>query len=178
MTIKPEDFAAAQKASVETFFALTTKAFESVVQLTNLNIATAKEALAQASDTSEKALSAKDPQGFMGVAKDSAQPAADKALAYSKKVYEIASAAQAELSKFVETQVASNQKQVSTLLDTASKSAPQGSEQALAFVKSAVASANTAYESLTKAAKQAVEVAEANVQSAVTATATAANKAK
>ena len=167
MTIKPEDFAAAQKASVETFFAITTKAFESIVQLTNLNIATVKDTLAQASEASEKALAAKDPQAFMAVAKDSAQPAAEKALSYSKKVYEIASAAQAELNKFVETQVSENKKQVSTLLDNASKSAPQGSEQALAFVKSAVASANTAYDSLTKAAKQAVEVAEANVQSAV-----------
>ena len=52
MTVKPEDFAAAQKASVETFFAITNKAFESIVQLTNLNIATAKEALEQAAELS------------------------------------------------------------------------------------------------------------------------------
>ena len=171
MTVKPEDFAAAQKASVETFFAITNKAFESIVQLTNLNIATAKEALEQAAELSEKALTAKDAQGFIAVANGSTQPAAEKALAYSKKVYEISTTAQAELNKFVETQVAQNNKQVAQWIDDASKNAPQGSEAALSFVKSAVANANSAYDSLSKAAKQAVEIAETNVNNAVRATA-------
>ncbi|TDR33179.1 phasin family protein [Hydromonas duriensis] len=170
MTVKPEDFAAAQKASIETFFAITNKAFESIVKLTDLNIATAKDALAQAAELSEKALSAKDAQAFVAIASGTAQPTAEKALVYSKKVYEISTSAQAELNKFVEAQVAHNNKQVAQWIDDASKNAPQGSETALAFVKSAVANANSAYDSLSKAAKQAVEMAEANVEKAVKAT--------
>ena len=172
MTVKPEDFAAAQKASVETFFAITNKAFESMVKLTNLNIATAKDALEQAADLSGQALSAKDAQGFIAVANGAAQPSAEKALAYSKKVYEIASTAQAELNKFTEAQIAHNNQQVAQFLDTAAKNAPQGSEAVVSMMKSAVANANSAYDSLTKAAKQAVEIAETNVNNAVKASTT------
>lgn len=167
MTVKPEDFAAAQKASVETFFALTNKAFESIVKLTDLNIATAKEALAEAADASGKALSVKDAQELVASASSAAQPAAEKALAYSKKVYEITSAAQTELSKFVEAQVAHNNKQVTEFVDNASKNAPQGSEAIVSIVKSSIASANSAYDTLNKAAKQAVEMAESNAEKAV-----------
>ena len=177
MSIKPEDFAAAQKTSIETFFQITNKAFESMVKLTDLNIATAKDALAHAADLSTQAVSTKDAQGFTTLITGSAQPAADKALAYSKKVYEIASGAQTELNKFAEAQIAHNNTQVAQLLDSATKNAPQGSEAVVSMMKSAVASANTAYDSLTKAAKQAVEMAETNVNNAVKATTTAA-KAK
>ncbi|MGL4768432.1 MAG: phasin family protein [Formosimonas sp.] len=171
MSIKPEDFAAAQKASIENFFAITNKAFESMVKLTDLNIAAAKEVLAQAADVSTQVVSAKDAQGLVAIATTSAQPAADKALAYSKKVYEIASAAQSELSKFAEAQIAQNNQQVAQFIDSASKNAPQGSEAVVNMMKSAVASANTAYDSLTKAAKQAVEIVETNVNNAVKASA-------
>lgn len=174
MTIKPEDFAAAQKASIETFFALTNKAFESIVQLTDLNIATAKEVLEQAASTSDKALSAKDPQAFLSTASGAAQPAAEKALAYSKKLYEITSTAQTELNKFVEAQVAHNNKQVAEWIDVASKNAPQGSEAIVSIIKSSIASANSAYDTLNKAAKQAVELAESNVDKVVKASKTAA----
>lgn len=180
MTIKPEDFAAAQKASLETFFSMTNKAFESMVKLTDLNVATAKETIEQAASASEKAVGTKDAQGFAALASSAAQPAAEKALAYSKKVYEITSKAQSELNKFAEAQIEHNNQKVAEFLEMASKNAPQGSESIVAMMKSAVTSANTAYESLTKASKQAVELAETNIENIVkTATATkSAPKAK
>ena len=61
-------------------------------------------------------------------------------------------------------------------MDTALKSAPAGSENAVTLVKSAISAANNAYESVQKAAKQATEMAEANF-SAVTSTAVKAGQA-
>jgi uncharacterized protein YegP (UPF0339 family) len=64
-----------------------------------------------------------------------------------------------------------------SIVDTAVKNAPAGTENAVALVKSAVAAANNAFESVQKATKQAAEVADANFQ-AMSSTAVRATKAK
>ena len=81
------------------------------------------------------------------------QPAADKAAAYSRHVYDIVAGTTAEVSKAAEATMADGQKKVLALVDTAVKNAPAGSESAVAMVKSAVAAANNAYESAHKAAQ-------------------------
>jgi hypothetical protein len=90
-------------------------------------------------------------------------------------VYDIAAATNAEVTKAVESQVADAQKKFIGLVDSASKNAPAGTENAVALVRSAVAAANNAFESVQKAAKQAADVAEANYQ-AMTATAVKATQ--
>jgi adenine-specific DNA methylase len=85
-------------------------------------------------------------------------------------VYEIASQSQEEFSKLFEAQIAELNKNLATALDKAAKSAPAGSDVAVAAVKSAIAAANSAYDSVSKAAKQVAEIAEANVAAATNAT--------
>ena len=67
-----------------------------------------------------------------------------------------------------------------SVVDTAAKNAPAGSETAMAVMKSTVAAANNAFESMQKAVKQATDMAEANFNavtaSAVTAAKTASKK--
>ena len=99
-----------------------------------------------------------------------AQPNVEKAVAYSRSVYEISAQTQEELSKMVEAQFADFQKQVGSLLDKASKSAPAGSDVAVAAVRSAIAAASSAFDNMNKAAKQVAEIAEANVAAATNAT--------
>ncbi|HNB43536.1 MAG TPA: TIGR01841 family phasin, partial [Burkholderiaceae bacterium] len=113
------------------------------------------------------------------------QPAAEKASAYGRQVYEITSTTQAEVAKLLEAQFATAQQKVATLVDTAIKNAPAGTENAAALIKSAMTAANNAVESVQKAAKQAVSVAEANFESisqsatqAATAATAAAPKAR
>src|SRR5437016_8100838 len=81
------------------------------------------------------------------------QPAIEKAIAFSKIVYEVATEANAELSKVAERRVAEWNENLVTLLDKVSKNAPAGSDVAVAAVKSMLAAANSAYDNLTKAAK-------------------------
>ena len=99
-----------------------------------------------------------------------AQPLVEKAVAYNRSVYEIASQSQEEFSKMFEAQVAELNKNLAAALDKAAKSAPAGSDVAVAAVKSAIAAANSAYDSVSKAAKQVAEIAEANVAAATNAT--------
>jgi phasin family protein len=161
-TFTNEQFLAAQKASIETLFGLTAKAFEGVEKLVELNLQVAKTTLAEAAESTQAALSVKDAQELLNLQAGLLQPAAEKAAAYSRHLYDIVAGTGAEVTKAAEATLADSQKKVLALVDTAVKNAPAGSESAVALVKSAVAAANNAYESVHKAAKQATEAAEAN----------------
>ena len=170
-----EQFAAAQKANVETLFGLTNKAFEGVEKLVELNLQVAKAALGEVAETTRAALSVKDAQELLALQAGLLQPAAEKAAAYSRHLYDIAAATNAEVTKVAEQTAAEAQAKFMNVVDTAVKNAPAGTENAVALVKSAVAAANNAFESAQKAAKQAADVAEANFQ-AVTSTAVKATQ--
>ena len=171
-----EQVVAAQKANIETLFGLTNKAFEGVEKLVELNLQVAKAALGEVADTTRAALSVKDAQELLALQATMLQPAAEKAASYSRHLYDIAAATQAEVAKVAEAQFAEAQKNFASTVDSAMKNAPAGSENAVALVKSAMAAANNAYESVSKAAKQAADVAEANF-TAVTNTAVKASQA-
>ena len=171
-----EQVVAAHKANVETLFGLTNKAFEGVEKLVELNLQVAKAALGEVADTTRAALSVKDAQELLALQSTLLQPAAEKAASYSRHLYDIAAATQAEVAKVAEAQFADAQKNFASTVDSALKNAPAGSENAVALVKSAMAAANNAYESVSKAAKQAADVAEANF-TAVTNSAVKASQA-
>ena len=178
----PEQMIAAQKANVDLLFGLTTKAFEGVEKLVELNMQVAKASLTEANETANAALAVKDAQELLALQAGLLQPAAEKAAAYSRHLYDIMAGTGAEFTKAAESQMAEQQKKVLAMVDTAVKNAPAGTESAVALVKSAVAAANNAYETAHKAAKQAAEVAEANftamTNTAVSATKTATTKGK
>ena len=165
-----EQIVAAQKSNLDTLFGLTTKAFEGVEKLVELNLQVAKAAMGEAAESTQAALSAKDAQELLALQTSLLQPAAEKAAAYSRHLYDIATATTSEMTKAAEATAADAQKKFMAVVDTAVKNAPAGSENAVALVKSAVAAANNAFESVHKASKQAAEVAEANFQ-AMTSTA-------
>lgn len=171
-----EQLLAAQKANVETLFGLTNKAFEGVEKLVELNLQVARTALGEAAETTSAALSVKDAQELLALQAGLLQPVAEKAAAYSRHVYDITAATNAEVVKVAEAKLAENQARFMNLVDTAAKNAPAGTENAVSLVKSALAAANNAYESVHKAAKQAADVAEANFQ-AMTTTAVKASQA-
>ena len=173
--LTPEQILAAQKSNAETLLTLTNKAFEGVEKLVELNMQVAKSLLTEAADSTRAALSAKDAQELVSLQANLLQPAAEKAAAYSRQVYEIATATSAEVAKVAEETATQAQQKFMTAVDSAVKNAPAGTENAVALVRSAVAAANNAYENVQKAAKQAADVAEANFQ-AVTATAVKAAK--
>jgi phasin family protein len=171
-----EQVLAAHKSNVDTLFGLTSKAFEGVEKLVELNLQVAKAALGEAAQTTTAALSVKDAQELLALQAGLLQPAAEKAAAYTRYVYDIAAGTNAEVTKVAEAKIADAQQTFMAAVDTAVKNAPAGSENAVALVKSAVSAANNAFESVQKAAKQAADVAEANI-TAMTNTAVKATQA-
>ena len=166
-----------QKSNVETLFGLTGTAFEGIEKLVELNLQVAKSAIADAAANTKAALSVKDAQELLALQSSLLQPAAEKAAAYSRYVYEIAASTSAEVSRVAEAQSAEAQAKFMAIVDTAVKNAPAGTENGVALIKSAVAAATNAIETAQKAAKQAAEVAEANFN-AISTTAVRATKAK
>jgi phasin family protein len=165
-----EQVMASQKASIETLLGLTSKAFEGMEKIVELNLNASKAALAESAENAKAMLSVKDAQELMALQSSLLQPLAEKTAAYSRHLYEIASGSTAELNKTFEGQAAEAQQKFLGLVDTAAKNAPAGSEPAVAMMKSAVAAANNALESVQKAVKQATDAAETNFKSVAAST--------
>ena len=170
-----EQIMASHKANIETLFGLTHKAFEGVEKLVELNMQATKAALAETANHAQAVMGAKDAQEFMALQAGMVQPLAEKTAAYSRHLYDIASAAGADLGKTFEGQAAEAQQKLAGMMESAAKNAPAGSETTVAVMKSAVAAANNAFESMQKAVKQASDMAEANFNTVAT---TAVNASK
>ncbi len=170
-----EQIMASHKANIETLFGLSHKAFEGVEKLVELNLQASKSALAESANHAQAVMGVKDAQELLALQAGMLQPLAEKTAAYSRHLYDIVTAAGADLGKTFEAQSADAQKKVMGLVDSASQNAPAGSETAVAVMKSAAAAANNAFESMQKAVKQASDMAEANFNS-VAATAVNASK--
>ena len=167
----PEQFSNATKANLESQFALmsslTSKTFESMEKLVELNINIARSTLTDGSSTARQLLAAKDPQEFFQLSAAQAQPNAEKALSYSRQLASIASGTGAEFSKAAESQIVEANRKVIALVDEVSKNAPAGSETFVAAVKTAISNANAGYEQFSKTTKQAVEAIESNMNAAI-----------
>lgn len=167
----PEQFSNATKANFESQFAifssLTSKAFEGMEKLVELNLTAAKASLEESSVATRQLLSAKDPQEFFSLTAAQAQPTAEKAMSYSRQVAAIAAGTQAEFTKAAEQQIAETNRKVISLVDEVTKNAPAGSENVVAVIKASIGNANAGYEQMTRTAKQAAETIEANVGAAV-----------
>ncbi len=176
----PEQFSNATKANLESQFAifssLTSKAFEGIERLAELNITAAKATLEESSATAKQLLSAKDPQEFFSLTAAQAQPTTEKAISYGRQLAAIAAGTQAEFSKAAEAQIAETNRKVISLVDEVTKNAPAGSENVVAAIKATIGNANAGYEQLTKTAKQAAQAVENNVNAAVTQFTAAAQK--
>lgn len=172
MTVTNEQFAAASKAGIESFFSIAKSGFDGFEKLAELNVATAKALFDDAAANTRALLEIKDPKELMALNTSLAQPSLEKTISYSRHVYGIVAESQATLRRAAEEQAAVAQKEFAALIDKSLKSAPAGSESAVAAVKSAMAAATSAYDNASKIVKQAVDLAESNFANA---TATAAN---
>jgi len=166
MYVTPEQIQAANKATVETFLAVANAQFTALEKLTSLNTTVVRSAFEDSIANTRALVGAKDVQEFVGLQNAFAQPAIEKAIAYSKSVYEVATQTNTEFTKATERRVTEWNENFVSLLDKAAKNAPAGSDVAVSAVKQMLAAANSAYDNFNKVTKQATEIAEANVAAA------------
>ncbi len=169
MYLTADQFTAYGKTGAETLFTLAKSNFAAYEKLAALNFHTGKTAFEDGIGHLRALLNARDVQAFVGLNTAAAQPAIEKAIAYSRSVYELAAGQQAEFTKLVEGQVRDGNKNFAALLDKVAKDAPAGSDVAIAAVRSALGAATNAYDGFAKATRQATEIAEANIAAATAA---------
>lgn len=87
--IDQEPWLAAQRANVANLFALTNKAIEGFHKLTELNLEATKSAIDESQDCLQQAVAGKGLRELFALQASLAQSAAEKAISYSRQVYDI-----------------------------------------------------------------------------------------
>ncbi len=178
MSINTEQFVTANKAAVDSLLSVANTALASAERIAALNLNATRAALEDTVSGVKAALNAKDPKEALSIQSALAQPAVEKAIAYSRSVYEITAQTQQEMTKLLEAQFGDIQKSMAGLLESAAKSAPAGSEGAVAAIQNAIAAANSAFGNMNSVAKQFADAAQANIASATKAVTSATLKSK
>jgi len=160
----PDQFVAINKANLETAMKFAGVALQGAERILDLQLKAARSAFADSVENAKTIAAVKDLQQLASLKDAMAQPTIEKATAYAKSVYDVASATQTEIGKLLEEQVAEFNKQVVAALDKMVKTAPAGSEVGIATLKSAIAAVNASYENVSKVAKQFTEVSQANFE--------------
>ncbi len=176
MSVNPEQFAAANKAAIDSLLSVANTALASAERIASLNLNTARSAMEDSVSGAKALMGAKDVQEALSIQASLAQPKVEQAVAYSRSVYEISAQTQEELTKLIEAQFGDFRKTTASLLEKAAKAAPAGSDIAVAAVQSAIAAANSAFDNMNKAAKQVGELAQANIAATTSAAAKATSK--
>ncbi|WP_338844484.1 phasin family protein [Massilia sp. W12] len=175
----PEQFTTNAKAGIEAQFAafnaLSSKAFEGMEKLVELNLNLTRNALEESSQATRQLLSAKDPQEVFTI--NHFKPMADKVLAYSREAAAIANKTQSEFSKTAEAQITEINRKTVELVEEFSKHAPAGTEGAVTALKTLIGNANAGYEQFSKASKQTLETLESNLSQVMSQFTQAAEKA-
>lgn len=174
----PEQLIALNKANLEVAMRFAGVALEGAERMIDLQLKAAKTAFADGIEGAKALAAVKDIQQFAALKDNLAQPSLEKATAYAKSVYDVATSTQAEFGKLAEEQVADFNKQIVTVLDKMVKTAPAGSEVGVAAIKSAIAAVNSSYDNLTKVAKQFSDATHSNIEAVAKQAVNGAKKAK
>jgi len=102
-------------------------------------------------------------QELMALRTRMAENVLENIMGYSRSLYEVASEAQSELSKLAEERMSSFQKAVTETVDQAARSAPAGSDVAVAAIKSQMAATTAAFDSFTKASRHLASFTDAGL---------------
>jgi phasin family protein len=161
-----EQFTELNKANVLQASKLAAIAMDNAEKLVKLNLSAAKSALAQSIENAQAVASAKDVQDIFALRARFTESGVQTAMAYSRQIYELASEAQAEYSAVSEEVWSGMTKGMAQWVDTATKSAPAGSDMAVNAFKSTVAATTAAFDQFQRASRQVINLADANVRAA------------
>jgi len=150
-------------ASFETAARLTRISMDSAERTISVQLEYAKGALKQATPNARAVSQVKDVQELLSVRARIAENALENIMGYSRSLYEVASEAQSEYSKLAEERMGAFQQAVTETVEQAAKSAPAGSDVAVAAVRSQLAATTAAFDSFTKASRHLASFTDAGL---------------
>ncbi len=180
LNVGTEQFGEFSKSAVDVATKFAKVSFDSAERMFALNLEAAKVSLDESAKSAKAATAVKDAQELNGLRTKAAETGLEFFMGYSKNLYDISSAAQAQYASLLEERVAAFQKTVVEGIDKAAKNAPAGTDVAFAALKSSMAASTAAMDTMSKASKQVSTFADTAFKTATdTATkATGASKRK
>lgn len=173
MTITAQQYFAASQHALDTFLSFTQSAINGAEKIAQLNFESTRKAV-EDFEANKDLFAAKDVQELVNLQRNLARPNIEKAVAYSRSLYDIANETKAELIQISENRRNEYQQAIENVLSSTAKNAPGGADVAVAAMKSAINATNQMIESVSKANRRADSIAEANLNAVSNATAKAA----
>ena len=161
-----EAFAGKNAPGAEALLGLAQIQLAAFQRLSTLTFDAGKAVLEDGVAHTRKLLNARDVQEVIRVNAEAARPSLEKAMDYSRHVFDIAARSQNEMVGALETQAGELSKNAVSFLDSVCNNAPAGSDVVVAAMKSAIVATGAAYENLSRISKQACGLAEANLNAA------------
>lgn len=164
-----QQFAEMTRAGVEaqmaTMIEMAGSTMSGMEKLIALNLNAMRASIEEAAAVAQQLM--KEPQQLLPLTAAQAKPNAEKMLAYSRHLVNIAASTQEEFGKATQNRLNKANRNVSKLIENAGKNSPAGSENVAAIVKTAIDNASAGYEQLNRTTKQAAEAIEATMSAAV-----------
>ena len=135
-----DQVSAAGKGNVEVALKLANLSIEAAVQLTHLQMEAAKAFIAEQSASVQKLTSAVDQGKPPAIPNKLAEKAAEGALDYSRKVYEIVAQTQHQITAVMEERFSAMNQEMQGAMTELLQHAPGGAEPAVNAMKAALAS--------------------------------------
>jgi hypothetical protein len=148
------------QASVQSGYELANLSVSQVERLTELSLAQAKLSAELAQEQLEALFSVKDPSAAMELFKEQLEVSVKSLAGFAATAFELSQEFQTETSAFAESHFDKAHSAASKAIQDNLKNAPEGSEVAVAAVKSAIESGNQAIAQARKTAKQSAAMAQ------------------
>ncbi|HXZ97538.1 MAG TPA: phasin family protein, partial [Burkholderiales bacterium] len=152
------------KASLENALRFTKVAMETAERLVKLQLEAARQAVEENARDARSLSEVKNLEEVIALRGKLAESGVEKALNFSRRVYEVASQAQAEFTKLFEESLSAYTQDLTNVIEKATKSAPAGSDLAVAALKSTIAATQAAVDGMTKAARDVSELADSGIK--------------
>jgi phasin family protein len=161
-----QQIATAAQSNLAALQAASAQAVVSMEKLVDLNMTAAKSVMGESFEHAKAVMAVKTPQEFMTLQAAFFKPMVEKSVAYAQHVQTITTEGSESLGQQVEAQMATAQKTMTEAVEQMLKSAPAGSEAAVAALKSAMSQGQKAVEVAQDTLKKASATAKANVAAA------------
>jgi phasin family protein len=167
---------AASTGNVEAALKLASLSMDAATQLMRLQMEAAKAFVTEQAASVQSLGSVNDTRSTPVATSKFAEKAAEGAVDYSRKVYEIAAQTQHRIAALMEERFNAMRQEMEDAMTGLLQNAPGGAEPAVNAMKAAFASSQQAFDAMSKVARQAADAAEANVKAAVSSAAATKRK--
>lgn len=164
MTKAPEKLTELNQKAAETALKLTQLSIEQGERLMKLQLEAVRGMIDDSMKGAKSLMEARDPQQWTALQQKNMQDMMARMTDYSRSVQDIAGKTQKEIGAMVESRASAMNTQFQAMVDDMAKSAPPGSEAAVAAMKQTLAAANALADTMNKTAQQFAKSAEAAIK--------------